>query len=82
MENNMKIEILGTGCARCHKLEEQTREALKDSGIAAELTKIEDIKKIMGYGVMTLPALVVDGKVKVVGKVPSKEEIIKFLGGK
>ena len=77
----MKIEILGTGCARCHKLEEQTREALKTSGFAAELTKVEDIKKIMGYGVMTLPALVVDGKVKVAGKIPTKEEIIKFLGG-
>ena len=77
----MKIEILGTGCARCHKLEEQTRDALKDSGIAAELTKVEDIKKIMGYGVMTLPALVVDGEVKVAGKIPSKDEIIRLLGG-
>jgi small redox-active disulfide protein 2 len=78
----MKIEILGTGCAKCHKLEDLTREALKDSGIVAELTKVEDIKKIMGYGVMTLPALVVDGEVKVAGKIPGKEEILKMLGGK
>ena len=77
----MKIEILGTGCARCHKLEEVTREAIKDSGIAVELTKVDDIKKIMGYGVMTLPALVVDGEVKMVGKIPSKDEIIRLLGG-
>jgi small redox-active disulfide protein 2 len=77
----MKVEILGTGCARCHKLEDLTREALKDSGIAAEVTKVEDIKKIMGYGVMTLPALVVDGVVKIAGKIPTKEEIIKFMGG-
>ena len=77
----MKIEILGTGCARCHKLEEVTREAIKDSAIIAELTKVEDIKKIMGYGVMTLPALVVDGEVKVAGKIPTKEAIIKLLRG-
>ena len=77
----MKIEVLGTGCARCHKLEEQTREALKDSGIEAELTKVEDIKKIMGYGVMAMPALVVNGEVKIAGKIPSKEEIIKLISG-
>lgn len=77
----MKIEILGTGCARCHKLEDITREAVKDSGIAVELTKVDDIKKIMGYGVMTLPALVVDGEVKMAGKIPSKDEIIRLLGG-
>jgi small redox-active disulfide protein 2 len=77
----MKIEILGTGCARCHKLEEVTREAVKDSGVAVELTKVEDIKKIMGYGVMTLPALVIDSVVKVAGKIPTKEEIIKLISG-
>ncbi len=77
----MKIEILGTGCARCHKLEEQTSAAVKDLGIEAEVIKVQDYKKIMGYGVMTLPALVVDGEVKVAGKIPAKEEIKKLLGG-
>jgi small redox-active disulfide protein 2 len=77
----MKIEILGTGCARCHKLEEQTREAIKDLGVEADVIKVQDYKKIMGYGVMTLPALVVDGEVKVAGKIPTKEEIIKLISG-
>ncbi len=76
----MKIEILGTGCARCHKLEEQTREAIKDMGVEAEVIKVQDYKKIMCYGVMALPALVVDGEVKVAGRIPGKDEIIKLLG--
>ena len=77
----MKIEILGTGCAKCHKLDELVRATVKESGFSAEVNKVEDIKKIMGYGVMTLPALVVDGEVKMVGKIPSKDEIIRLLGG-
>jgi small redox-active disulfide protein 2 len=77
----MKIEILGTGCVRCHKLEEQTREAIKDLGIEVEVAKVQDYKKIMGYGVMTLPALVVNGEVKIAGKIPTKDEIKKMLGG-
>lgn len=77
----MKIEILGTGCARCHKLEDKTREALKDLGIKAEVIKAQDVKAIMGYGVMTLPALVVDGEVKIAGKIPTKEEMKILLAG-
>jgi small redox-active disulfide protein 2 len=78
----MKIEILGTGCAKCHKLEEMVRETVKAEGISADISKVDDIKKIMRYGVMTTPALVIDGKVKVAGKLPSSEEIKQLLGGK
>jgi len=78
----MKIEILGTGCVKCHKLDELVRATVKESGVDAEVSKVEDIKKIMGYGVMTTPALVIDGKVKVTGKIPSVEEIKQFIGAK
>ncbi|HOS38909.1 MAG TPA: thioredoxin family protein [Spirochaetota bacterium] len=75
----MKLEILGTGCAKCIKLEELTRKAVADLGVDAEILKVKDIKDIMSYGVMMTPALVVDGEVKVAGKVPSVEEIKKFI---
>jgi small redox-active disulfide protein 2 len=75
----MLIEILGTGCAKCTKLEETAREAVKDLGIEAEVVKVKDINKIMDYGVMITPALVVDGVVKSAGKVPSKDEIKKMI---
>jgi len=78
----MKIEILGTGCAKCHKLDELVRATVKEEGVSAEITKVEDIKKIMGYGVMTTPALVIDGQVKVAGKIPSVEEIKQLIGVK
>ena len=78
----MKIEILGVGCAKCHKLEEMVRETVKAEGISADISKVDDIKKIMRYGMMTTPALVIDGKVKVAGKLPSSEEIKQLLGGK
>ncbi|HNW29969.1 MAG TPA: thioredoxin family protein [Spirochaetota bacterium] len=75
----MKLEILGTGCAKCIKLEELTRQAASELGIEAEITKVKDINQIMNYGVMMTPALVVDGVVKVVGKVPSLEDIKKYI---
>jgi small redox-active disulfide protein 2 len=78
----MKIEILGTGCAKCHKLDELVRETVKESGVSAEITKVEDIKKIMAYGVMTTPALVIDGQVKIAGKIPSVEEIKQLISSK
>ena len=78
----MKIEILGTGCAKCHKLDELVRETAKDAGVSAEITKVEDIKKIMTYGVMTTPALVIDGEVKVAGKIPAADQIKSWLTGK
>ncbi len=75
----MKIEILGTGCAKCNKLEEMAREAVAESGSGAEIVKVKDLNAIMGYGVMITPALVVDGEVKSAGKLPSKEEIRKWI---
>ncbi len=71
----MKIEVLGMGCANCKKLYENAVEAVKLSGKEVEVAKVEDIKKIMGYGILSTPALVIDGVVKVVGKVPKAEEI-------
>ncbi|VBB08824.1 redox-active disulphide protein 2 [Lucifera butyrica] len=75
----MKIEILGMGCQKCNKLAENAKQAVAELGIQAELSKVEDFKEIAKYGVMTTPALVVDGVVKVSGKVPSKDEIIAIL---
>lgn len=75
----MKLEILGTGCAKCVKLDELTKKAVQELGIEAEVTKVKDIKDIMNYGVMITPALVVDGVVKVAGKVPSVEDIKKLI---
>ena len=75
----MKLEILGTGCAKCTKLEEVTRKAASELGIDAEIAKVKEINKIMDYGVMITPALVVDGEVKIAGRVPSIEEIKKLI---
>jgi small redox-active disulfide protein 2 len=71
----MDIAILGTGCPKCHKLEEETRRAAQEMGLVCEIRKVSAVAEIMKYGVMITPALVVDGEVKVVGKVPSLEEI-------
>lgn len=76
----MKIEILGTGCAKCHKLEGDVWDAVQELGVEALITNVQDIKQIMRYGVMTTPALVIDGEVKMAGKSPTKEEIKKWLG--
>lgn len=74
------VKILGTGCPKCVKLAELAKQAAGELGLACELEKVTDINTIMGYGVMMTPALVVDGQVKCVGKVPSLEEIKKLLG--
>lgn len=75
----MDIKILGTGCAKCKSLEQATRDVIQNLGLDAQVSKVEDIMDIMGYGVATTPALVVDGKVVVKGRVPSKDEISKIL---
>ncbi len=75
----MKLEILGTGCPKCVKLEEMTKKAVTELGIDAEITKVKDVKQIMEYGVMMTPALVVDGVVKSVGKVLTADEIKKMI---
>ncbi len=74
-----KLQILGTGCPKCRKLAENTEAAARALGIEYEIEKITDINEIMKFGVMMTPALAVDGEVKVVGKVPSAEEITKRL---
>lgn len=75
----MKVQILGTGCPKCARLAENAAEAIRDKGVDAEIEKITDINQIMTFGVMMTPALAVDGDVKVVGKVPSSEEIKTML---
>lgn len=75
----MNIKILGTGCSNCKRLEANTKAAVEELGIEATIEKVTDIKEIMKYGVMSTPALVVDEKVKVMGKVPSSKDIKKFL---
>ncbi|HEY6007320.1 MAG TPA: thioredoxin family protein [Geobacteraceae bacterium] len=75
----MKIEVLGTGCAKCTTLYENTKKALEESGKSAEVVKVEDIPSIMKYSVMSTPALVIDGKVQFAGKVASVGEIKGML---
>lgn len=74
-----KIQILGTGCAKCKKMAENAETAAKELQLEYELTKVTDIPEIMRYGVMITPALVIDSQVKVAGKVPSVDEIKKML---
>jgi small redox-active disulfide protein 2 len=75
----MLLEILGTGCAKCQKLEEITKLAVKELGLEAHVGHIKDINQIMSYGVMNTPALAVDGVVKAAGNVPSLDEIKKII---
>jgi len=75
----MKIEILGTGCAKCKALEEATKQAVAQSGKFAQIEKVEDIMKIMEYGVMSTPGLVIDGKVLSTGRLLGVDEIIELI---
>jgi small redox-active disulfide protein 2 len=70
-----KVQILGTGCPKCKKLFEATQQAVKDLGIEAEVTKVEDINEIIKFGIMSTPALAVDGTVKAVGRIPKLDEL-------
>jgi small redox-active disulfide protein 2 len=74
-----KIQILGIGCPKCKKLAENAEAAAKELDIEHEIEKVTDINEMMKFGVMMTPALVVDGEVKVVGKVPSPDEIKQIL---
>ncbi len=75
----MKIEILGTGCPKCKTLTALVTQAVADTGMDAVIAKVEDLQEIMNYGVMSTPALVIDGQVKVAGRLPSMKEIIELL---
>jgi small redox-active disulfide protein 2 len=75
----MKIKILGAGCSKCKSLEVRTRKVMNELGLNAEITKVEDIMEIMKYNIMNSPALVIDEKVVIKGRVPSEDEIKQFL---
>lgn len=74
-----KIEILGIGCMRCAEITERAKQAVKELGIDAEVIKVQDIEAIANYGVLALPALAVDGVIKIAGNVPEVEEIKEWI---
>ena len=74
-----KIQILGTGCGKCEKLAENARQAAETLGLDYQIEKVTDLNQIMSFGVMNTPGLALDGKVLVVGKVPSPADLVKLL---
>jgi small redox-active disulfide protein 2 len=78
-EETMEIRILGTGCAKCRKLYEETDRALKLLGLTAKMTKVEKIEDIMAFRVLMTPALVIDGQVKAAGRIPTTAELTNWL---
>ena len=75
----MEITIVGTGCTKCKKLEETVREVVGEQGVDASINKMTDIKEIAQTGILMTPGLIIDGKVKVAGKLPSKAEVEKII---
>ena len=75
----MEIKVLGPGCPRCQQTEKIVKEAVAEAGVEAQIEKISDAMKIAGYGVFGTPAVVIDGEVKSVGKIPSKEEVTGWI---
>ena len=75
----MEIKILGTGCPKCKALEKSTTEAVKELGLEAKVTKVDDIMKIMEYGILRTPGLVIDEKVVLSGRLPSSSELKSIL---
>ena len=75
----MEIKVLGPGCPKCQQTEKVVREAVAEAGVAADVEKVTDVMKIAGFGVFGTPAVVVDGEVKSVGKVPSKKDVESWL---
>jgi len=75
----MKIKVLGPGCARCHQLEQTTKEVVKELGIDAQIEEVKDVKKIMEYPILTTPGLVIDEKLVCSGRVPTKAEVTTFI---
>lgn len=76
----MEIKILGPGCAKCEKAEKIVREAVAETGIDARVAKVTDMMEIAGHGVFGTPAVVVDGEVKISGKVPKKKDVLAWIG--
>jgi small redox-active disulfide protein 2 len=75
----MEIKVLGTGCKRCKSLEQATKQAIQELGLDAKVEKVEDIQKIMEYGIMRTPGLVINGKIVLSGQVPKVSELKKVL---
>ena len=75
----MKIKVLGPGCAKCQQLEKTVRDVVKELGVGIEVEDIKDIKKIMQYPILTTPGLVIDEKLVVSGRVPTKAEVTTFI---
>ena len=75
----MKIEILGSGCAKCKSVEKLVRTIVEELGINAEIVKVEDLQEIINRGIMMTPAIIIDGEVKIVGRVPGADELKELL---
>jgi len=75
----MEIKVLGPGCLKCEQTEKNVKEAVQESGVAAKIEKVTDVMEIAKYGVFGTPAVVVDGEVKSVGKIPDKDEILTWI---
>ncbi|MCL7489007.1 MAG: thioredoxin family protein [Desulfobulbaceae bacterium] len=75
----MDIKVCGPGCAKCHEVERLVKESVAEAGVEANIEKVTDFNVIAGFGVFSTPAVVIDGKVKCVGKVPTKKEILSWL---
>jgi small redox-active disulfide protein 2 len=76
----MEIKVLGPGCLKCHRTETIVREVVAEAGVEAQIEKVTDAMEIAGYGVFGTPAVVVDGEVKCVGKIPNKQEVKAWVG--
>ena len=75
----MQIKIFGTGCKKCNELMKEVKNVVAEMGIGAEVEKIEDMKKLVEAGIMLTPGLMINGKLKVTGRVPNKKDIIKYI---
>lgn len=75
----MDIKVLGPGCAKCKKTEELVKQVINEANVKASVEKVSDLMQIAGYGVFGTPAVVVDGEVKCVGKIPTKQEILNWI---
>jgi small redox-active disulfide protein 2 len=75
----MKIKVLGPGCPKCEQTAKVVQEAVAAAGVEAEVEKVKDFQEIAKHGVMVTPAVVVDGEVKITGKVPSPQEVLSWL---
>ena len=76
----MKIKVLGSGCSRCHKALEMVEKVVKEHGVDAQVEYVTDIERVMAYNVMSMPAIVVDGEVRLKGAVPTEADVKKILG--